>query len=114
MKPMVPAVVNGPETAKVEVATDCTAAVPAPYMSWPEVKEVWPVPPPPTVRVPLIEGVKVWVLPEPVMVRAVVRPLKEPVEVAKVTVGPEEVWPVGPIACTAEVMSPRDEVAVSA
>jgi hypothetical protein len=73
---------------------------------------VVPVPPPATVRVPVIEGVKVWVLPLPVMVRAVVRPLNEPVEVAKVTVGPEEVWPAGPIA---EIEPrPRDEVAVSA
>jgi hypothetical protein len=40
-------------------------------------------------------------------------PLAVEVVVAKVTVGPAEVWPAGPIACTAEVMRPSDEVAVS-
>ena len=43
-----------------------------------------PVPPPATERVPVILGVKVWVLPLETMVIALVRPLKREVEVARV------------------------------
>jgi len=49
------------------------------------------VPPPPTVRVPERDGVKVWVLPEPTSVSATVSPLKEEVLVAMVVVRPLEV-----------------------
>jgi hypothetical protein len=52
------------------------------------VKEVAPVPPPATDRVPDCEGVKVRVEPDPVMVRTEVSPFVAEVEVAKVTVGP--------------------------
>ena len=51
---------------------------------------------------------KVMVLPEPTMVKSV--PV---VEDAKVTVGPVCVCPVGPMAVTAEVTRPSDEVAIS-
>jgi hypothetical protein len=48
------------------------------------VKVVWPVPPPPTVRVPEVEGLKVKVPPELVTVRVEVRPLVVEVVVARV------------------------------
>jgi hypothetical protein len=47
-----------------------------------------PVPPPPAVKSPARELVKVMVLPEPVIVVEAVRPLKAEVEVAKVMVAP--------------------------
>lgn len=77
-------------------------------MRFPEVKDVCPVPPPPTVSVPLSDGVKVWVLPEPTIVRAEVRPLVVEVVVARVTVGPEDVCPVGPSAVMPEEL-PQSE-----
>jgi len=58
--PSVPDVVVSPfPTASDEVAITCSAPVPAPYTRLPEVNDVAPVPPPATVRVPVIEGVKV-------------------------------------------------------
>jgi hypothetical protein len=51
------------------------------------------------------------VSPVPVMVRFDVSPLKAAVVVERVTVGPSAVCPAGPIAWTAAVMRPRDEVA---
>lgn len=47
-----------------------------------------PVPPPPAVRSPARELVKVRVFPLPVIVVEAVRPLKADVEVAKVMVAP--------------------------
>jgi hypothetical protein len=105
MARVLPLKVKGAETV-----AEVTWPVPFPVKMPPRV--VLPVPPPAAVRVPEREGVKVWVLPLPVMVRAMVWPLAVEVVVAKVTVGPEEVWPAGPMACTAEVMSPSEEVAV--
>ena len=50
-----------------------------------------PVPPPATVSVPAIDGVKVCVLPEPMIVMPAVSPLNDPVDVASVIVGPLDV-----------------------
>ena len=61
------------------------------------------MPPPATVKVPDWLGVKVKVSPLPVIVSAEVMAFVVLVEVAKVTVGPSAVWPVGPIAVTAVV-----------
>ena len=52
--------------------------------------DVWPVPPLPTFSVPERVGAKVNVLPAPVIVVPMVRPVVAEVEVAIVTAGP--VW----------------------
>lgn len=62
-----------------------------------------PVPPPAAVKRPDKVFAKVMVLPEPVMVVEAVKPLKAVEDVARVTVPPVCVWPVGPRAVMAEV-----------
>lgn len=61
---------------------------------------------PALLRVPVRDGVNVWVLPEPTIVTPVVRPLNEPVEDASVCVAPVWVCPVGPRVVIAEVRYP--------
>ena len=58
-EPKVPEKLNSPARVSVVVATDWRAPVPEPYTKEPEVKVVFPVPPPLTVRVPESVGVKV-------------------------------------------------------
>lgn len=68
---------------------------------------------PALLRVPVIVGVYVRVFPLPTMVRPVVRPLKEPVLVAWVMVGPVWSWVAGPkeVMAPPVAMKPRLEVA---
>jgi hypothetical protein len=74
-------------------------------------KEMYGVERPAFVSAPLSDGVKVMVLPVAVMVVPRVRPLKVPVEVARVTAGPVWSAPAGPIEVTAVERRPREEVA---
>jgi hypothetical protein len=64
-------------------------------------------------KVPVRDGVKVSVFPAPVMVMPVVSPLNEPVEEARVIVGPVWIEPTGPIPVSdaPAAAKPRVEVA---
>src|SRR3989344_907144 len=73
--PAVPEKVTPVPAEREEVATFCMASLPAPYRRLPAVKEVWPVPPPPTPRMPASVLAKVSVPLLLVMVVEAVRPL---------------------------------------
>ena len=88
-----PVVYDSVRKPPVLVASATRFAVPPPVppkRRAPSATEVRPVPPPPTVRVPVREGVKVWVSLLPMIVIAEVNPFVVEVEVARVWVPP--VW----------------------
>jgi hypothetical protein len=65
----------------VDVPTDCSAPVPAPYIRLPDVNELAPVPPPLTVSVPDTVGVNVRAPVDGTIVCPNVRPLNDVVVV---------------------------------
>ncbi len=113
--PNVPEYESEAPTVAVDVDTDCSAPVPAPYIRLPEVNELAPVPPPLTVSVPDTDGVNVRAEVDGTIVCPNVRPLNDVDVVENVIAVPVVVaYPLpNPVRYVPADCRPSDEVAVS-